>query len=431
MDILSLGEKIKKLRKEKDMTLKELAGDRITAAQISHIERDKSHTSYELLDYLSEKLDVSIDYLLETKEMQSKKITDNLILQSEIYIKSNELEKAEELINQVLHICKEYKLIDNYGKCNFLLGTINLKKENYNLVVNNFEKALYYFIKNNDKENIFKCYLNIGKIYVKEEFYKGAISHFDFAEEVLEESQIEDMDIHKDLYSNMAYCQVKLSQSEKSLEYIEKINKIDRNNNTQEEVDMLVLKANNLLKIGRYDDAKESFKKALELLELEENKSNVAKVYMTISDIYDDLGNMEGVLEYSHKAYDIKKNDEDEYAMKSLYKIIEAYIKSENFESAKKYCKTALANSIKSKNKFNEYQALKLYSYMHKLQNEITLAIEYLTKSAKIIDDLGNDTILAGLYIDLGQLYSNTSKEKELEYYQKGLVLYKKLEIIK
>ena len=89
MNILSLGEKIKKLRKEKNMTLKELAGDRITAAQISHIERDKSHTSYELLDYLAKRLDVSADYLLETKEMQSKKITDNLILQSEIYVKSN------------------------------------------------------------------------------------------------------------------------------------------------------------------------------------------------------------------------------------------------------------------------------------------------------------------------------------------------------
>ena len=96
MNILSLGEKIKKLRKEKNMTLKELAGDRITAAQISHIERDKSHTSHELLEYLAYQLDVSVDYLLETKEMQSKKITDNLILQSEILIKCNDLEKAEE-----------------------------------------------------------------------------------------------------------------------------------------------------------------------------------------------------------------------------------------------------------------------------------------------------------------------------------------------
>ena len=95
MEILSLGEKIKKLRKEKSLTLKELAGDRITAAQISHIERDKSHTSYELLEYLANKLEVSVDYLIETKDMQAKKITDNLIIQSEIYIKCKDFQKQK------------------------------------------------------------------------------------------------------------------------------------------------------------------------------------------------------------------------------------------------------------------------------------------------------------------------------------------------
>ena len=126
MEILSLGEKIKKLRKEKNMTLKELAGDRITAAQISHIERDKSHTSYELLEYLGDKLDVSVEYLLETKEMQSKKITDNLILQSEIYIKENELNKAEDQIKEVLDICKRYDLMEKYGRCNILMDNKKL-----------------------------------------------------------------------------------------------------------------------------------------------------------------------------------------------------------------------------------------------------------------------------------------------------------------
>ena len=116
MNILSLGEKIKKLRKEKNLTLKELAGDRITAAQISHIERDKSHTSQELLEYLANQLDVSVDYLLETKEMQSKKLTDNLILKGEILIKCNDLEKAENQLNEVIKICDEYKVLDTMLK---------------------------------------------------------------------------------------------------------------------------------------------------------------------------------------------------------------------------------------------------------------------------------------------------------------------------
>lgn len=430
MEILSLGEKIKKLRKYKNMTLKELAGDRITAAQISHIERDKSHTSHELLEYLSKKLEVSVDYLLETKEMQSRKITDNLILQIEIYIKSGELERAEEYIFKAIEVCKEYKLTESYGKCNLLLANINLKKENYSSAINDFEKALYLFIRNNDKENMFKCYFGLGKIYMKEEYYKGAISQFKFAEDILDESQIETVNIYKDLYSKIACCYMKLNQPDKSLEYIEKVNKLDSENTSKEEVDILVLKANNLLSLGKYEEAKEIFKRALEILDKEENKSIISDIYLTISDIYRNMGRTEKVLEYSHKVYDIKKNDEDEYMMDALYKIIESYIDEEDYEMAKRYCKIALASSIKYKNKFYEYRALKFYSDMYKKQNENSLAIQYITKCINIISELNDIKILADLYIELGQLYSNISKEKELEYYQKGVFMYKNLQII-
>lgn len=430
MDILSLGEKLKKLRKEKDMTLKELAGDRITAAQISHIERDKSHTSYELLDYLSQKLDVSIDYLLETKEMQARKITDNLILQSEVFIRCGELEKAECQIKKTLDICKEYNLLDNHGKCNFLMADINIRNQNHNEAIINYEKALYFFIKNNDDENVFKCYLNIGKLYMKDQFYKGAINHFDFAEDVLNKSNIEDITIHKDLYSKIAYCHIKLGNPNKSLQYIEKINLIDRENNIKEELNIMMLRGNNLLSMGKYEEAKNCFKRTLEILDKEDNILGMADVYLTISDIYKNIGDNEKALEYSHKAYDITKNQKDEYMMKGLFKIIESYIKNEDYDEAKKYCKIALTSAIKNKNKFNEYRILKFYSDMYKQQNENNMAIEYLSKCINIISDLGDKKVLANLYIDLGQLYSSTSKEKELEFYQKGVFMYKNLEII-
>ena len=48
----------------------------------------------------------------------------------------------------------------------------------------------------------------------------------------------------------------------------------------------------------------------------------------------------------------------------------------------------------------------------------------------KYIKDLNERKTLADLYIELGQLYSDISKEKELEYYQRGVCLYKNLEII-
>lgn len=430
MQILSLGEKIKKLRKEQNMTLKELAGDRITAAQISHIERDKSHTSQELLEYLADKLGVSVDYLLETKEMQSKKITDNLILKSEIYIKCDELEEAEEQINEIIKVCKNYKLTENYGKCNNLLAEIYCKRGDYSSAVYYYEKALYYFIKNEDKEDIYNCYVSIGDIYGLDKFHKGALTHYMFAKEVLEESNIEDGDIYKELYSKISKSYMNLKQPQKALEFMEKIDRIDNEDNVKEEVNILVMKAKGLLSVGKYVESKECFNKALEIIKKEENKNRLAQVYLTMSNIYSEIGDVDKHLEYSQKVYDITKRDENKYMMESLFNMIESYVQKGEYEMAKKYCKLALVSSIKNKDKYYEYKSLKFYSDMYKNQDEVETAIDYLNKCITIANNLQDSKILAKLYIELGKLYSNISKDKELEYYQKGVLMYKDLNII-
>ena len=430
MQILSLGEKIKKLRKEQNMTLKELAGDRITAAQISHIERDKSHTSQELLEYLADKLGVSVDYLLETKEMQSKKITDNLILKSEIYIKCDELEEAEEQINEIIKVCKNYKLTENYGKCNNLLAEIYCKRGDYSSAVYYYEKALYYFIKNEDKEDIYNCYVSIGDIYGLDKFHKGALTHYMFAKEVLEESNIEDGDIYKELYSKISKSYMNLKQPQKALEFMEKIDRIDNEDNVKEEVNILVMKAKGLLSVGKYVESKECFNKALEIIKKEENKNRLAQVYLTMSNIYSEIGDVDKHLEYSQKVYDITKRDENKYMMESLFNMIESYVQKGEYEMAKKYCKLALVSSIKNKDKYYEYKSLKFYSDMYKNQDEVETAIDYLNKCITIANNLQDSKILANLYIELGKLYSNISKDKELDYYQKGVLMYKDLNII-
>ncbi len=430
MNILSLGEKIKKLRKEKNMTLKELAGDRITAAQISHIERDKSHTSYELLEYLSERLDVSIDYLLETKEMQSKKITDNLILESEIYIKKGELDDAEKEIHQIIEICEEYDLSENYGKCNYLLGNIYLKRKDSRKANFYFEKALFYFIKNDDKKRIFECYMNSADIYFEDGFYQVALINYSFAKDILNQITTDEPDTYKDLYSKISKCYMRMDDSEKALEYIELIGSIDNNYSPTQEVEMLVLKAKKLLSEGKYLDSKDCFTKALKIIEKEENKDKLAQVYLTVGKIYGEMGDNEKLLQYSEKVYDLKKSDSDEYMMDSLFNIIESYIDSNNFEQAKKYSKLALAAAIKTKSKYDEFRALKYYCDIYKYKGETEISIEYLLKCIDIVSALDKEEVLGNLYIELGQLYSGISKDKELECYQKGVTIFKNLEII-
>lgn len=56
------------------MTLKDLAGDRITPGQISLVESGKSNPSMDLLEYLASALNTSVEYLMETEETQAEKI---------------------------------------------------------------------------------------------------------------------------------------------------------------------------------------------------------------------------------------------------------------------------------------------------------------------------------------------------------------------
>ena len=64
MEILSTGEKIKRSRIYKGITLKELCGDKISISKMSCIENSKIKADEEALRYISNKLEVDYNYLV-------------------------------------------------------------------------------------------------------------------------------------------------------------------------------------------------------------------------------------------------------------------------------------------------------------------------------------------------------------------------------
>lgn len=59
-----LGERIRKLRKQKKLTLEELAGTKLTKGMLSLIENNKANPSMESLTYIAERLEVDLSQLL-------------------------------------------------------------------------------------------------------------------------------------------------------------------------------------------------------------------------------------------------------------------------------------------------------------------------------------------------------------------------------
>ncbi len=65
-----LGSRIKKLRKEKKMTLAELAGERLTKGMLSLIENGKVNPSMKSLQYIAEQLNVDVSILVNDSHIE-------------------------------------------------------------------------------------------------------------------------------------------------------------------------------------------------------------------------------------------------------------------------------------------------------------------------------------------------------------------------
>ena len=65
MQILSIGEKIRKLRISKGMTLKDLCEKDISVSKMSNIENGKIEPDDELLDIVSKRLNIDVESYLE------------------------------------------------------------------------------------------------------------------------------------------------------------------------------------------------------------------------------------------------------------------------------------------------------------------------------------------------------------------------------
>lgn len=77
MEILSTGEKVKRARIYKGYTLKELCNSKISISKMSCIENDKIKPEDWILEFLSDKLEISFEYLkLDIKNQIIKNIDD-------------------------------------------------------------------------------------------------------------------------------------------------------------------------------------------------------------------------------------------------------------------------------------------------------------------------------------------------------------------
>lgn len=412
MDILSLGNKIKLKRKEKNMKLKDLAGDRITPGQISLIESGKSNPSEDLLWYLAQKLDITVDYLLETEQKQAEDVCGFYSDIVEAALEIGNYSRAEENIEKGGHYAKEYKIHLYEGIFIYRKAQLEFYRENYTVAQQKALESLVIFLKIHDEFQAMNSFILLGEIACKEGDYKLGFNYFKEAENSFNKSNAVQRILRIKIYYNLAKCLSMLSEPSKAIDYALIV---------KEEIELVEdydLYADTLMVLAFSFVQEDNKIEALKCAEKARIVASQKKDILSIGEMEESIGmflidslSIEEGVGHLTRAYEIKQtirsNDTDE----TMMKVILGLIKSEDYDKALKGIeylegksdlkldlkielieyKYVISKNLHSNNE-SEKEILKLISLIPAIENREKLEY-YLMLIGSFYKDIGENDI--------------------------------------
>ena len=402
------------------MKLKDLAGDRITPGQISLIESGKSKPSEDLLKYLAEKLDTSIEYLQESEIKQAEDVCEFYAKIAKTSMECDSYLRAEENIQKGMHYAKEYNITLYEGIFNLLKGKWYFLQNHYINAQKYGISALSIFLKIGDLENILETFMFLGKVSLKEEKYNMAYNYFKEAEKAFNESELTDRVKRIKIYYYIAKCLNKLKEHSKAIEYaliVEKEIKLIEDYKVY--IDTLIVLATSFAQNKDKDRALEYASFANEICMKHEDNIYLANIQEDIGEIFVSSFNVEEGIGYLKRSLDIKKSIKGEDTSSTVLKISKSFIKCGKYNKALEYLISLEENvniSINVKLDIIE-QKINIYKELNqdnKQEEEIIILI-------KLLSSINNEDKLIYYYMLIGDFYKNRNEDKlALKYFGKA-----------
>ncbi|MGH4052426.1 MAG: helix-turn-helix domain-containing protein [Clostridium sp.] len=432
MEILSLGEKIKRKRKELNMTLKDLAGNRITPGQISLVESGKSNPSMDLLEYLANTLNTAVEYLMESEEAQAEKICLFYQNIAEAHILNRELLQAEQNIEKSIFYSEKYKLEYRRARNLSLRGDIYMAREEIAAAQEVFLSSNAIFIKGNFYEEIIKTFLKLGVITLELRGYQSASSYFKQSEKVFMDNQMGNDFLLGKIYYYIGYTYFKLENIENAIKYSylaqEKFKQID---NKKEYANSLLLLAYEYNKKGDIKNAIKYSNITLEVFNGINNLNYVSEIENNLGKLFYEFENIEESFIHLNKAKEIRQKTNDIKLIETLSNICENHIKLKAVNKAKE----VLGNILEYIEDGN-YKAL---SHYYLLKYRVDLLEDNKNEAEKTLLDALNFEKeqnhikrAAEISIMIGKFYIEGSRSTDAaRYLNEGVELFKNVGIIK
>lgn len=431
MEILSLGEKIKRKRKDLNMTLKDLAKDRITPGQISLIESGRSNPSMDLLEYLSENLYTTIEYLMESEETQAEKICMYYEQIAEAYIFSDNYVDSERYIDEALIYAERYKLEYRKGKILFLQGEIKKLKRQLEEAQICYLSANVIFIKKKKYSEAIKVFLNLGKVSVDLKAYYSAVSYLKQAESVYEENNIGDDYILGEIYYNLSNVYFLMEKIERSKKYAYLAKeKFEQINNKEAYAKSLMTLSEEFINNGDITNAIKYSSKILQLFYEANKQSDVSNIENSLGKIFHSFGDIEESNKHLELARRLRSDKKKDKLIDTLINICKNHIKLKNIDECTEIL-DYLYQIVDNEDVDRVICLNELRCTLFKINGQMEAAERILIKSYNLAKEYERLKKAADLSLKISKFYMD-NKEDELskKFLEEGIRIFKNLGVI-
>lgn len=344
MDFLSTGEKIKRARIYKGLTLKQLCEEDISISRMSCIENGKVKADKWVLELVADRLNLDLEYLL-CDDLTQLNNSINKYMEKKV-LNEEEAEEIREYLDYSLS--KEYEDISAKLMHILFISYTNLR---------DFKKAKdllneYSNIYESNKESQRLYYEDLALYFTVRKNFADAITYYNMLLDfLLKEGIGKNSEIYIKNSTALAICNYRIGNIEKSREIIKvifSIQGINLNNKCLGEAQG-ILAILELLQ-GNYEEFNSNYNRYREKVDC--NSYNWKRINSLIIDAFLKAGKYEEAQKLTEDSIlRINKEDKISYIELLLF-IINVYNSNGCIESVKEYCELSLELAINKNNMF-------------------------------------------------------------------------------
>ncbi|MDF2841356.1 MAG: hypothetical protein K0Q99_2128, partial [Clostridia bacterium] len=208
--MLTLGQKIKAIRKEQGLTQAELVEDRITRNQLSLIENGINNPSISTLEFIARRLNVPMSYFLSNDDFSLHKC-QRLFTRTEALLENEDynsvISEIEEFLNSISNLDNNL-MGDFIGRLYALLGIAYCKLKNPH-AKDTLLKALEYLENSDQTSYLCKAYDYLGVIHYNENDMEKAEYYFTTAYHLIANVNLDNVLLKLNIAYDLVYIYLK------------------------------------------------------------------------------------------------------------------------------------------------------------------------------------------------------------------------------